>query len=287
MEAAAPSAPSGARAAGVQSVERAIALTGSLAATSPASLSELAERNGLPVTTTHRLLATLAAHDWVRRLPGGDYVPGPALVTLGAAARRAVDPLVEPALHDLAEASGETANYAVLDGDAVLYLAQQQSTRMMRMFTEVGARVPAHATAVGKVLLAGLDDGGLDAALQRAHLEATTPRTVTDPRRIRELVVAARHDGYAVDDEERELGVRCVAVPVCDELGRTVAAVSVSGPASRVRLPPEPDVLAALRRAARGIAGGTDLDSIADGAHADGTAEGAHAPVDRAEPEGR
>jgi IclR family transcriptional regulator, acetate operon repressor len=243
------------RAAGVQSVERAIALTASLATTTRGSLSQLAARAGLPVTTTHRLLATLAAHDWIRRLPDGDYVPGPALVALGAAARRAVDPLVEPALTQLADATGETANYAVLDGDAVLYLAQRQSSRMMRMFTEVGARVPAHTTAVGKVLLAGLDDDTLGDTLDRAERVATTPRTVTSVERLLALIDTARSDGYAVDDEERELGVRCVAVPVLDDAGRTVAAVSVSGPASRVELPPAEVGLGALRDAAARIAG--------------------------------
>jgi IclR family transcriptional regulator, acetate operon repressor len=240
---------------GVQSVERAMAITSILAATSPASLSELAERTALPVTTTHRLLATLTARDWVRRLPSGDYVPGPALVRLGAAARRSIDPLVEPALRMLADATGETANYAVLDGDAALYLAQQQSSRMMRMFTEVGARVPAHATAVGKVLLAGLDDDTVRSLLEAADRTPSTPRSVSYPGQLSALVRRARTDGYAVDDEERELGVRCVAVPVLDRDGHTVGAVSVSGPASRVELPPPEPVLEVLREAAAMIGG--------------------------------
>lgn len=246
------------RRGGVQSVDRALALVEALVAIAPATLSDLAARADLPVTTTHRLLATLTHHDWIRRVPETNaYVPGPSLVTLGAAARRAIDPLVEPALRQLASATGETANYAVLDDDAVLYLAQQQSTQLMRMFTEVGARVPAHATAVGKVLLAGLHDQDIDAVIDRADLTATTPRTVIDRTRLRDLIQTARRDGYAVDDEERELGVRCVAVPVADSAGRTIAAISVSGPASRVELPPSPHVLDALVAASRRISTGS------------------------------
>lgn len=245
------------RTGSVQSVERAIGLVSALATTPRTTLSELAVTVGLPVTTAHRLLATLADHDWVRRLDDGGYLPGPALVTLGTAAQRAVDPWVEPALAELARRSGETANYAVLDGDAVLYLAQRQSTRMMRMFTEVGARAPAFATAVGKVLLAGLDDPTLLEVLDRSDRAATTPRTITDVEQLRTRIRAVRTDGYAIDDEERELGVRCVAVPVVDATGRTMSAISVSGPASRVDLPPSGATLQALHTAAARIAGAT------------------------------
>ena len=246
-----------ARDGGVQSVARAVGLVEALAAAGPLGVSQLAERADLPTATVHRLLATLNEAGWVRRDPvTRRYVAGSGLVRLGMAARAALGPMVEPALAEVARRTGETANYAVLEDDAVTYLAQHESAHMVRMFTEVGNRVAPHATAVGKVLLADRPRQDVEALIARTGLPARTPRTITDPSRLHDALAEVARAGYAVDDEEQELGVRCVAVPVVAE-GRTIAALSVSGPAGRLDADRQQAAVEVLREAAARVAEGT------------------------------
>jgi IclR family acetate operon transcriptional repressor len=127
---------------------------------------------------------------------------------------------------------GETANMAVLEGDAVVYVAQVPSAHSMRMFTEVGRRVPAHCTGVGKALLSELSDTEVLELLRRTGMPANTPRTLTDPQALLRELAQIRTQGWAADDAEQEAGVRCVAVPVKGAPART--AISVSGPSGRI-----------------------------------------------------
>lgn len=243
--------------AGVQSVSRALDLLEALAAADgPLGISEVARATGLADGTAHRLLRTLIARGYARQ--GGDrrYSLGTRLLTLGDGARRALVAGARPLLQRLVELSGETANLAVLDGDWVVYVAQAPSPHRLRLFAEVGRHVPAHSTSVGKVLLGGLADSEVGALLGRTGLAARTPRTLTDPERVLAEVARVRRRGYAMDDGEEELGVRCVAVPVVD--GSTVvAAVSVSGPAARVPAQPPEELVAGLRAVAAALANTT------------------------------
>lgn len=235
----------------VQSVDRALTLLELLAASSGrAAISELAERSGLSLGTTHRLLSGLAARGWVRQEPDRRYALGPALLPLGAAATRLLGSWAQPYLAQLAAATGETANLAVLEDDHVVYVAQAPGRHRMRMFTEVGRRVLPHSTAVGKVLLAAREESDVRRALHRLGLPGRTEHTLTTvPALLAELQRVAAQ-GWAVDDEEEEVGVRCLSVPVG---APPVAAVSVSAPASRLSVGQE-DVLQALRGAAAGLA---------------------------------
>jgi IclR family acetate operon transcriptional repressor len=127
---------------------------------------------------------------------------------------------------------GETANLAMLDGDRVVYVAQVPSRHSMRMFTEVGRRVRLHCTGVGKVLLAQLPPESARDLLVRAGMPARTEHTVTDPDELLAQLTVIADQGYAVDDGEQEIGVRCVAVPV--HAAPVRLALSISGPAPRV-----------------------------------------------------
>ena len=120
----------------------------------------------------------------------------------------------------------------MLDGDKVAYVAQVESPHPMRMFTEVGNRVPLHSTGVGKVLLAQLNDRDLGFLVQRIGLPALTPASITDADVLISEIRAARERGFALDDEETHIGVRCVAVPLLG--GPSTFALSVSGPAVRM-----------------------------------------------------
>ncbi|MFJ1792681.1 IclR family transcriptional regulator [Kitasatospora griseola] len=217
----------------VQSVERAFLLLEALAdAGGIATLSELSAASGLPMPTIHRLVRTLLAQGYVRQDSARRYTLGPRLIRLGETANRLLGSWARPFLAELMEATGETANLAVLEGCEVVYVGQVQSRRSMRMFTEVGRRAQPHCTGVGKALLAQLPEDEARALLGPGPLQAHTPHTVTDPGALLAQLAAARESGYVVDDQEQEIGVRCLAVAVPGAPAPT--ALSVSGPEARI-----------------------------------------------------
>jgi IclR family acetate operon transcriptional repressor len=245
------------RGGGVQSLDRAFALLEHMAqAGGDVALSELAARSGLPLPTIHRLVRTLVSSGYVRQLPSRRYALGPRLIGLGEAASRMLGAWARPQLAELVEQAGETANLAMLDGDAVVYVAQVPSKHSMRMFTEVGRRVPAHCTGVGKVLLAQLPPPDAHALLARTGMAAQTPHTITDPERLARELERIRLQGYAVDDAEQELGVRCVAVAVPG--GPSTTGLSVSGPETRVTWAAVERIVPLLQQAAAALAGHLD-----------------------------
>lgn len=223
----------------VQSVERALALLDTLAGErNGLSLTELCERVGLHTSTAYRLLATLAAAGYVRQdRERKTYRLGLHLLHIGEAAKAQCDLRQEAAgcLEALAHRAGELANLVIPSGNRAIYIAQAQagSGHAIRMFTQLGAWVPLHCTAVGKAMLAYWPEEEL-ARLIAEGLPAHTANTITNPLRLQRELEAVRQQGYAVDDEERELGVRCLASPVWDADGRLVAALSISGPSGRV-----------------------------------------------------
>jgi IclR family acetate operon transcriptional repressor len=217
----------------VQSLDRAFGLLERLAdAGGSASISELANKTGLPLPTIHRLVRSLVAGGYVRQLPSRRYALGPSLIRLGTAAEHLLGDWAMPHLEQVVDEVGESANLAVLDGDAVVYVAQVPSPHSMRMFTEVGRRVSPHCTAVGKALLARMTDEQAADLLGRTDLVAHTPHTVTDPDVYLRELAGVRERGYALDEGEMELGVRCVAVALPG--GPARAAISVSGPTIRM-----------------------------------------------------
>jgi IclR family acetate operon transcriptional repressor len=245
------------RSGGVQSLDRAFALLEHMSeAGGDVALSELAARSGLPLPTIHRIVRTLVTSGYVRQLPSRRYALGPRLIGLGEAASRMLGAWARPQLVELVEQAGETANLAMLDGDAVVYLAQVPSKHSMRMFTEVGRRVPVHCTGVGKALLAQLPPPDAHALLARTGLAAQTPHTITDPERLARELERIRVQGYAVDDAEQELGVRCVAVAVPG--GPPTTGLSVSGPDTRMTWLAVERMVPLLQQAAAALAGHLD-----------------------------
>ncbi|MEV6740893.1 IclR family transcriptional regulator [Streptomyces sp. NPDC051104] len=218
---------------GVQSLERAFDLLERMAdAGGEVGLSELSASSGLPLPTIHRLMRTLVACGYVRQQANRRYALGPRLIRLGESASRLLGTWARPHLARLVEETGETANMALLDGDEIVYVAQVPSKHSMRMFTEVGRRVLPHSTGVGKALLASTPDDEVRALLARTGMPAATEKTVTTPDAFLAALEEVRRLGYAVDDNEQEIGVRCLAVSVPDS--PTAAAISISGPAGRV-----------------------------------------------------
>ena len=227
VDAAAP-----ARSGTVQAVERAVDLLEAMAdAGGTVSLSHLAATSGLPLPTIHRLVRTLAGRGYVRQQSSREYALGPRLVRLGDTAGRLVGVWARPRLAELVDALGESANLALLEGTQVVYVAQEPGRHSMRMFTEVGRRVSPHCTAVGKALLARMDPARAREVMRHTDLVAHTDNTITDLDAFDAELDRVRSAGYAVDEGEQELGVRCVAVALG---GPLPAAVSISGPTTRM-----------------------------------------------------
>ena len=222
-----------ARTGGVQSIERAFSLLETMAGHGGTmGLSQLATESGLPLPTIHRLVRTLVDLGYLRQEPSRQYVLGPRLIRLGENASRVLGVWARPHLARLVDELGETANLAMLDGDQVVYVAQVPSRHSMRMFTEVGRRVLPHCTAVGKAIMADLDPRHVREVLQRTGMPQHTPSTILDPDTLLAELQRIAREGYALDEGEQEVGVRCVAVAVPD--APSPLAISVSGPAGRM-----------------------------------------------------
>lgn len=218
---------------GVQSLERAFELLERLADTGgEASLSELAASSGLPTPTIHRLIRTLVSLGYVGQNSNRRYTLGTRLIRLGENASLQFGAVARPLLTELVDEVGETANLAVLERDEVVYVAQVPSRHSMRMFTEVGRRVLPHGTGVGKAMLSQLPPDDVRDLLKRTGMPAYTDHTHTDIEGLVEHLAVIAEQGYALDESEQELGVRCVSVPIVG--APTPAAVSVSGPEGRL-----------------------------------------------------
>jgi IclR family acetate operon transcriptional repressor len=245
--------PGARSASGVRSLERAFELLEHLAdAGGQLALTELAAASGLPMPTIYRLMRTLVNQGYVRQEPSKRYALGPRLIRLGETAGRLLGSWAQPSLAQLVNEVGETANMAVLEGDEVVYVAQVPSRHSMRMFTEVGRRVNPHCTGVGKALLAQLPDSVAREIVARTGMPAHTPHTITDPAVLVEELARIRQRGYALDDEEQEVGVRCVAVPLTGT--PTPVAISISGPHGRLPHAVIDEVVPIMRRTAGQLA---------------------------------
>lgn len=218
---------------GVQSLERAFDLVELIAsAPGPIALSRLAELSHLPPPTIHRLVRTLVRRGYIRQTPNRLYVLGPRFMRLGDAARRVVGSWAERHLSDLVDLSGETVHVAVLDYDGALYVAQVPSKHHMRIFTDVGRRVRLHLSAVGKVLLAQMTDQRIREAVDRQGMPAQTPKSITSFDVLQKEIEEVRARGYAIDNGEQEVGMRCIAVPVPGM--PTLSALGISSPEQRL-----------------------------------------------------
>lgn len=234
----------------VQSVDRACDLLDVLAEADGAlPLAAIAQRTGLTAPTAHRLLRTLLTRGYVRQTAEREYALGAQLIHLGRRATPQLATLAQGVLAELESISEETANLAVLDGDEVAYIAQMPSRHRMRMFTEVGRRVLPHASGVGKAMLATLPEAHARSIIERTGLPEYTPSTLVTAEALLDNLRESRRRGFAIDDGEQEVGVRCIAVAVPH--ASPPAAVSISGPSARVTDAKAPEFIAALQRAAR------------------------------------
>jgi len=239
---------------GVQSVQRAFEILEVMASAGGGALalSEIATATGRPAPSIHRLIRTLVELGYVRQDTSRRYALAPGLIRLGDGASRQFGVWAEPLLNELVETIGETANMAIIEGIHALYVAQVAGRHSMRMFTQVGRRVPLHSTGVGKALLCQLPDQEVRNILSVAGMPAATDRTHTDPEALIRELAAGHAQDYVSEDGEQELGVSCVAVPVPG--APVLTAISFSGPAPRMTSDVVRRAATALQTAAKTLA---------------------------------
>jgi len=221
----------------VRSVVRALDVMGALGkAREPMTLAAVARQVGMHPTTTLRMLESLRVRNMVR-YDGGRYEVGPATLELGRSflCQISISRFAYEAVEALAARVDETASVGVLDEGQVLYIAIARGQRELGIESVPYARHPLYCTALGKALLADLPPQRVKALLGPSPFERLTANTITDAGRWQAELAKMAALGYAIDDEERRPGVLCIAAPVRDHDGKVVAAISVSGPAFRMR----------------------------------------------------
>lgn len=228
----------------VQSLSRALWLMNALAdCPQGLSLSEVAHRVQLPTSTAHRLLTTLQNERYVRfESERSAWLIGVQAFQVGSTFVRSRDlvAMARPYMRRLMEESGETVNLAINDRMEVVYLAQVECHKMMRAIAGPGGRALMHCSGVGKALLAYVSDAELQDVIENQGLTRETPKTLSEPEALKADLKKIRASGYAIDDEENAIGLRCVASIIFDEHGEPLAGLSVSGPMARMtdaRLP--------------------------------------------------
>jgi IclR family pca regulon transcriptional regulator len=203
------------------------------------TIADVAKATGLNRATARRFLYTLEAHNYVGH-EGAHFFLRPRILELGYSYLTSLplNDTIHEQLTGLANELHESVSAGVLDGDDVVYVARAQTSRVMTLTLNIGSRIPAYLTALGRMLLAGLPDHELDAYLKRVHMEKRTARTIANPDRLRTELIEVRQRGYCIIDEEIEVGVRAAAVPIHTKSSPSSPqfAISVSCHASRVRL---------------------------------------------------
>ncbi|HEX4811379.1 MAG TPA: IclR family transcriptional regulator C-terminal domain-containing protein [Nonomuraea sp.] len=240
----------------VQSLARGLAVIRAFSAAAPAlTLSEVARTTGLTRAAARRFLLTLTDLGYVRS-DGRRFSLTPRVLELGYAylSSLSLPDVADPHLERLVAEVRESASVAVLDGEDVVYVARVATSRIMRVTINIGTRFPAYCTSMGRVLLAALPAGDLEAYLEGTALRRLTSRTIVLPSALRAELERVRARGWAMVDQELEEGLRSIAAPVRDRSGRTVAAVNVSTHASRTTPQHmERDLLPPLLSTAAGI----------------------------------
>ncbi len=227
---------SGARDGRVKSADRVMAVLDLVAEHGALGFSEIAERLELPKSSAHSLLATMQARGYLALNPERRaYGLGVRIWELAQSFHGIEDlrTLMQPLMDRVVERTGETVQLATLDGASAVYLGLSESPHPMKLTSRVGARLPAHTSAIGKTLLAGLDPDEARRRLEGATLVRLTDHTISSVPELLSELERIRRQGYALDDEEFAIGLRCVAMALRDLDGQVVAAVSVSMPTPR------------------------------------------------------
>lgn len=223
----------------IQVLERAMRLLDALAAQpEPVTLKELAATTGLHASTAHRILNDLVVGRYVERVDNGVYQLGMRLLELGSLVkgRLNVRDAAKGPMHDLHELTGQTINLSVQQGDEIVYIDRAWSERSgMQVVRAIGGRAPLHLTSTGKLFLSMAEPRQVRAYASRTGLAGHTENSLTRLDMLERDLSRVRSLGYARDNEELEVGVRCIAAGIHDDSGKLVAGLSISAPAERMQ----------------------------------------------------
>lgn len=239
----------------IQSLERGLAIVRAFGPDAPEqTVSELAAKTGLTRATARRFLITLIELGYMET-DGRVFRLTPRVLELGYSFLSGLGfpDVALPHLERLVAEVDEGSEASVLDGEDIVYVVRVPATTIMTVAINVGGRMPAHATSMGKVLLAGLPDAELEAYLTTAKLERHKPKTITDPDALREEIQRVRTQGYATVDEELEDGLVAIAVPIHDRAGNVIAAINLSTHVARRSVESVRELLKPLQRTGRAI----------------------------------
>lgn len=221
----------------IQVIERMMSLIDALAETAePLSLKALSKATGLHPSTAHRILAAMTHSRLVERYEAGTYALGIRFLELGniVKSRFSIKDVALPFMQNLHETLGEAINLGIRDGDEIIYLERTSSGRsLVRVVYLVGARAPLHLTSLGKLFLAADSGPKVRAYAERTGLPGKTPHSLTSLDQLEKELDAIRHTDIAYDNEEAEIGLRCIAAPIRNDEGAVVAGLSISAPTDR------------------------------------------------------
>ena len=261
------------KAEGVQSLRRALAILRVIAdASDGVTLTEIARATRLASSTVHRLLTTLQQDRFIQfKNDGARWTVGVDAFTVGSAflSVRDIAKAARPLLRRLMDQSGETANLAILSEDMAVYMEQVECLQTVRAICKPGGRVPLHSSSLGKSMLAAMRPEEINRILMAKGMPRFTPKTIDTPARMAIHLDEVRAAGFAVDDEEHSLGLRCLAAAVLNEHGEPLGAISISGPTVRVARERVPQLGALVRSIAGELTfelGGRTIASDANGA---------------------
>jgi len=219
------------------------------------SVSDVARKFKMSVSNAYKYLRVFEEYGFVTRKRDKKYVPGYKLAEYGAMVLRKIDlrEIAHPYLVDVMSKTGQTVHLVIKDGLEGVYIDKVEGVYSIPMVSRVGMKIQLYSAASGKAILAHLPKEELEEYLSMVRLERKTPNTITDPEKLKEELRKIRELGYAIDNEENEVGIRCIGVPIFDHNGYPVAGMSVSGAAQRLTGKLIEDCISALKSAAEEI----------------------------------
>lgn len=237
----------------VQSIARAFTVLETVASADRAiGVTEIGQSAGIPAGTVYRMASTLTDLGYLNKDPRSKYSIGGRVMLLTRASDSALVSLATPYLNELAEQFEETVAMGTLQSDAIVYLAQAAGRRTIRAFTAIGERISPHCQAIGKLLLSDLDDDSVRSLLSRLDMRPYTANTITDPDAFITELELIRERGYALNEGEREEGMRCLSVPI--PFDGIQLGYSLSAPSARMSDAVVADYLPVLRKSAEALA---------------------------------
>lgn len=239
------------------SVSKALSIINLLAEKeNPLSLSQISAALGFSLSTTHHLITSLKLERFVDQNPvSKKYGIGLRLFEIGLSNNyyQLLAKKAGPALEKMSDQTGESSNLAVLIDGQIIYIAQRHSSQMMKTFVQLGERSPVHCTGVGKILISELSKEDIEQIVHKHGLKKYTLRTITSLENLLEELEKVKKQQYAIDQEEREEGVVCVAAPIFNRARKIIAAISISGPTSRIKAKELSNIIELLKKYAQSL----------------------------------